>query len=355
MVKNLSIEEKIGQMLMVGIEGTEIDNHVKTLIEKYKISGFILYRKNYKSYEDMLKLIKELKELNSKNKIPLFIAIDQEGGRVNRMPAEIHNLVNANKIASTKNLELIREAGAITGELLQKSGFNLDFAPVLDVLQERTSKAIGDRSYGKNAEDVSRYALEVMKKLQINNIIPVIKHFPGQGAAKSDSHYFLPRIKDIKTEDIKPFENAIENGADIIMVGHMIVKSINKIYPASLSLQMIKKLRLKYNFKGVIMTDDLKMRAIRYVYGTKAALKKAVYAGNDLILFRFGKKTEIKSIQMLIDLVKNGKIKERRIDRSVKRIINIKEKYFFSDTAQIEGCNIIEINKRIDKVNELTK
>ena len=227
----------------------------------------------------------------------------------------------------------------------------MNFSPVLDVLKKQTSDAIGNRSFGTNAEDVSKYGIEIMKQLQRHKIISVIKHFPGQGAAKSDSHFLLPSIKNIEKEDIIPFEKAIENGADAIMVGHMIVKKISRLYPASLSKNMIRKIRLKYNFKGVIITDDLKMRAIRYIYGTKWALKKAIYVGNDLVLFRFKKKDEIDAIESVIQLVKDGKIKERRIDKSVKRILQLKEKYSISDNEEIKGFNIEEINKRIDIVN----
>ena len=138
-----------------------------------------------------------------------------------------------------------------------------------------------------------------------------------------------------------------------MMSGHMIVKNVSRIYPASLSKKMIRKIRLKYNFKGVIITDDLKMRAIRYIYGTKWALKKAIYVGNDLVLFRFKQKEEIDAIENIINLVEKGKIKERRIDKSVKRILDLKQKYGLSDNMQIERCNIEEINNRIDIVNEL--
>ncbi len=354
-MENLTIEEKVGQMLIVGMDGTEITNRIKNLIQKYKVSGIILYRKNFKTCEDMIKLISELKKLNSQNKIPLFIAIDQEGGRVNRMPPEVHNLLSAYRIANTKDLSIIKESGNIIGEMLSKSGYNMVFSPVLDVLRKNTTDALGNRCFGRNAEDVSKYAIEVMKQLQNHNVVSVVKHFPGQGAAKTDSHYLLPSIGKIEEQDIEPFLNAIENGADTIMVGHMIVKNISRLYPASLSKKMIRKIRLKYNFKGVIMTDDLKMRAIKNIYGTKWALKKAILIGNDLILFRFKEKDEKQAIESIIKLVKEGKIKERRIDRSVKRILEIKEKYNINDNEEIEGFNIEEINNRIDIVNQFVE
>lgn len=349
----LSIREKIGQMLIVGLDSNVINDRIKNLIKNYKISGVILYRKNFKNYDDMINLISDLKKLNSENKCPLIIAVDQEGGRVNRMPPEFHNLKSAYNLAKTKDINAIREAGEITGEMLYKSGFNMNFSPVLDILKPETSSAIGNRCFGDNAEDVSKYGIEMMKCLKKHKIIPVIKHFPGQGAAKSDSHYLLPSIKKAKDEDIKPFVNAIKEGADVMMIGHLIVRNISRLYPASLSQNMIKKIRLKYKFRGVVMTDDLKMRAIRYIYGTKWALKKAIEVGNDLILFRFRKKTEIEAIETIIKLVEKGKIKESRIDRSVNRILKLKEKYELNDKAEVERCNIDEINNRIDIVNEI--
>lgn len=355
MLEELSIREKVGQMLIIGLDSNTINERIKNLIVNYKISGVILYRKNFNTYDDMISLIKDLKKLNSNNKIPLFIAVDQEGGRVNRMPPEFHNLLSAYKLASYKNIEIIKEAGDITGEMLEKSGFNMNFSPVLDVLREQTTESIGNRSFGDNAQDVSRYGIEVMKQLQKHNVISVIKHFPGQGRAKLDSHYLLPSINKIDEQDIIPFKNAIENGADFIMVGHLLVKNISRLYPASLSKKMIKKIRLKYKFRGVIVTDDLKMKAIRYIYGTKRALKKAIYVGNDLILFRFNKKDEIEGIETIIKLVEKGKIKQRRIDKSVKRIIALKRKYEIDDNKNIEKCNIQEINDRIDKVNKFEK
>ena len=350
-MEDLTIREKVGQMLMVGLDGNTITDRIKNLILNYKISGVILYRKNFNTYEDMCKLIRDLKELNSVNKFPLFIALDQEGGRVNRMPPEFHNILNAYKLAEKKDIEIIQEAGNVTGEMLYKSGYNMNFSPVLDVLGKTTSEAIGNRCYGNNAKDVSRYGVEIMKQLQKNKVISVVKHFPGQGEAKKDSHYFLPSIKRIKDENIKPFISAIENGADALMVGHLIVKNISRIYPASLSEKMVKRIRLKYNFKGVIMTDDLKMKSVRYIFGPKLSLRRAVLVGNDLILFRFNKRDEITAIENLIRFVEMGKIKEKRIDRSVKRILKLKAKYELDDKKIPEKCNIEAINNRIDYIN----
>ena len=320
-INKLSLEEKIGQMIIVGMDSNHITDRLKNLILNYKIGGIILYRKNFNSYQDLLKLIENIKSLNSKNKLPLFIAVDQEGGRVNRMPPEIKNLPPANVIAETKSLELVIESGDITGKMLKQTGFNMNFAPVLDIKRFNSKHAIGDRCFGTTKEEVCKFGIPTMKKLQENNIISVIKHFPGHGATKKDSHYTLPKIKDItllENNDIKPFEYAISEGADAMMISHMRIKNLTGVYPASLSRKFIKYLRSKYKYNNLIITDDLKMRAVKNIYGAKQCVKKAFEAGNDIIVFRYNQKEEIDAINNIINLAKERKKSQCKIARNYK-------------------------------------
>lgn len=354
-INELSLEEKIGQMIIVGMDSNHITDRLRNLILNYKIGGIILYRKNFNTYPNLLKLIEDIKSLNSKNKLPLFIAVDQEGGRVNRMPKEIKNLPPANVIAETKNIELVVESSDITGKMLKQTGFNMNFAPVLDIKRFNNKHAIGDRCFGTTKEDVCKFGIPTMKKLQENNIISVIKHFPGHGATNKDSHYTLPVINNIETlenNDIKPFEYAISEGADAIMVSHLKVKNITGIYPASLSRNFIKYIRSKYKYNDLLVTDDLKMKAVKFIYGTKFATRKAFEAGNDIIVFRYDQKEEVDVINNIINLAKIGKIRESRINRSVNRIIKIKEKYKLSDTEKSVGIDIQNINDRISRVRK---
>lgn len=356
----LSIEEKIGQMIIVGMETNYITERIKEIIQKYKIGGIILYRKNFSTYNEMLNLIKELKLLNKKNKVPLFIAIDQEGGRVNRMPKEIKNLPSANLIAKTGGKELVKKASNITGEILRKSGYNLNFSPVLDIKRKGDTIVIGDRSYGDDKKEIAKLGITAMNELKNNQVVSVIKHFPGHGATNKDSHYFLPIIqapmKKIESEDMYPFEQAIKNGADAILIGHLIIKNVTGIYPASLSRKFITKyLRKKYRYNGLIITDDLKMRSIKFIYGADLAVKKAFEAGNDIIMFRYNKEEEKRVIEKIITLVKQDKIKESRINKSVKRILKIKEKYQISDDEEIKGIEIDKINDEIQEIRNICK
>lgn len=353
-IKELSLEEKIGQMLIMGLEDKE-QKGIDNIIKKLKIGGIIIYKKNYNNYEQMLGLINNIKEMNVENKIPITISVDQEGGRVNRMPPEILNLKSATKFANSKDVELVKETGNIIGKMLSETGISMDYAPILDIRRFEEKHAIGDRCYGENKEDVEKYAIEVMKKIQQNNVISVVKHFPGHGLTKKDSHFRIPKIKEkielLEKEDMQPFEEAIKNGADAIMVGHLIIKDVDKKYPASLSKKVIQKYLIeKYNYNGLIITDDMKMMAIRLHYNMKKAVKRAILAGNDIVMMGLSYKKVDKIIKYIISQIKKGKISEERINKSVEKILRIKEKYNITD-EKASGFDIDKINEQIEKLN----
>ncbi len=354
-IEELSLEEKMGQLFMVGLEET---NHtgIQEMIQQYKIGGVILYKKNYRTYEEMINLVNHLKEMNQSNAIPLFISIDQEGGRVNRMPSEIENLKSAMQIVNTQDMELVKESGRAIGRMLQETGISMDYAPVLDIKRFEEKHAIGDRCYGEKEEDVSKYGIEVMKEIQNQGVISVIKHFPGHGLTKKDSHFRIPKItqkiEKLEKEDMLPFEKAIKEGADSIMVGHLIIKDIDRRYPASLSKKVIQTHLIdKYQYTGLIMTDDLKMLAIRLHYNMKRAVKKAIEAGNDIVMIGLPYRKVKKIIQYMTKQVQKGKIEIERINQSVEKIQKMKEKYQIQDKI-VEGGKVDQINSTIQKINK---
>ena len=165
-VNELSLEEKIGQMIIIGLDTNITEKLLEKIINKYKVGGVLLYKKNYKNYEEMINLVNKIKELNSKNKIPIFISIDQEGGRVNRIPNEFENLPGATKLVE-KSIEedLVKMSGEITGEMLNKLGIDMNFAPVLDIKRFKDTHAIGDRAYSDDVEKVSKYGIEYTNAL----------------------------------------------------------------------------------------------------------------------------------------------------------------------------------------------
>ena len=354
-INKLEIERKIGQMLIIALEEKQITQKTINIIQKYNIGGIILYRKNYNSYKEMLDLINKLKEINRVNEIPLFISIAQEGGRVNRMPSEILNLESASKISKKGDITLVKESANIIGEMLIKTGINMNYSPVLDIKNFKENHAIGDRCFGKNKEEVSKYGIEFMKELSKRGVLPVEKHFPGHGATIQDSHIMLPIVtkskNDLENEHMEPFKNAIQNGAEAIMVGHILTKDIDKKYPASLSKKTIQEYLIeKFKFKGLIITDDLKMLAVRLRYSLKRAVMLAINSGNNMIMIGAKYKKIEKIIKSISKKVQKGKIDINIINQSVKSIISVKEKYNINDN-KIEGFDIEYINKRIQQLN----
>lgn len=353
-INNLSLEEKIGQMFMVGINSNNIDCLYK-LIEENKVGGVILYKNNYSSYEELLNTVKKVKSANKNNKIPLFISIDQEGGRVNRMPKELSNIKNIYDLVSLDNIKLIRESADVISRMLVESGINMNFAPVLDIDNDSNSNVLFKRCFSNNLDIVSKYGICYMKQMQHNNLISVVKHFPGHGSSVRDSHFFVPYIKnyeEILNKHIIPFEKAIENGCDAIMVGHLVIKNLTKGLPASISKEFIENyLRKRYNYDGLIITDDIKMGSVNLIYKF-VALEKAFSSGSDIILFKYNNGDE-KLINKIVDKVKKGEINISNINKSVDRILTMKEKYKINDNIDCVGCNIERINREINKINSV--
>ena len=303
----------------------------------------------------MLTLINKLKDANKGNKIPLFVAVDEEGGRVNRMPSEIKNLKSINKFSKLEDKKLIKKHSEIISKMLYNTGINMNFAPDLDIDNNSSSKVIKDRCFSDNVDIVKEYGILYMKEMQKNNVISIIKHFPGHGITKKDSHILLPytfNYKEVLNKHILPFKEAIDNGCDGIMISHIVIRKLTQGLPSSLSKKLIKEyLREKLHYDNLVITDDIRMKPVDLLYKS-VSLKKAFTSGADIILFKY-RKEDYKVINKVIKMVKTGKIKEKDIDKSVTRILRIKEKYNISDKKKINGCNIEELNKQIEELNSI--
>ncbi len=353
-IKEMSIEEKIGQMIVVGLEGYTLDDNSKKMIEEHYVSGFILFSKNIENSNQLLNLINSLKEANSKNRIPLFISVDEEGGRVSRMPKEFRKLPTNKKIGKINNSEFSYEIGKILGEELKLFGFNMDFAPVLDINSNPNNPVIGDRSFGTNEKIVSKLGVETMKGIQSKGVVSVIKHFPGHGDTSIDSHIGLPSINNdferLKSFEFIPFVDAIKSGADAVMIAHILLPKIDPDYPSSLSKTIITDiLREDIGFDGVVITDDMTMGAIAKNYEIGDAAVKAVNAGSDIILVAHGFDNGVAVINSIKEAVENGIISEERLDESVYRILSLKQKYNISDDTK-DTIDVEDINNKIDEI-----
>ena len=347
---NPNLRKMIGQKFILGLENNITDEEIKILIHKYKIGGFILYKKNYSDYTSMLKFIKKLKTFNKDNDIPLFISIDQEGGRVDRLPKEVRNTPPAFKLSRSKESDNIKISANLVGNILKKSGINMDFAPVLDIKRFSDGHAIGDRSFGENSNEVIKYGVDYFNHLN-KNVIAVTKHFPGHGAIQKDSHYFLPVVKSLDAfkDDIKPFQEAIKNGCDAIMVGHILIKEVNKFFPIAFDKYFLyNNLRSKLHYNGLLITDELRMRAVYFRYSLMHLIKRAFEGEIDIVLMKYV--NDLNKFDKLYKLYSNNALDQNKLKLSYERIINIKKKYHLNDNTNYEGINISDFNNEVEKL-----
>lgn len=327
-IKKMSLREKISQMLILYYYSDTVDDTLKDVIKISKPGGFILFDQNITSYQKTLDFVKTLQE---NSEIPLFISIDQEGGSVQRFNSlsdySVTKIPSMYNLGITNDEKLSYNVGKVIAEELRTIGVNMTYAPVVDIYSNPDNKVIGKRSFGSNKEIVSKMALALSKGLNDHGVISVYKHFPGHGDTSKDSHYDLPVINKTKEEllnnELVPFVDAIKNGADVIMIGHLSVPKITgDNTPASLSKKVITELlkgELEYN--GLVITDALNMGALTKNYTSSEIYEKAINAGVDMLLMPGGSK---KTIDLIEESVKNGKINEENINKSVKKILEFK-------------------------------
>ena len=334
-LSNMTLDEKIGQMLMIFYRKDTVDNTLRDSLKTVKPGGFILFAENFTSYDQSLEFIKEVK---SSSDIPMIISVDQEGGRVQRIKElsdkEVSIIPAMNYVGKMDDTELTKDIGKVIGEELRVFGINMDFAPVMDVWENKDNTVIGKRSFGDTPEFVSKHALALGEGLKETGIIPVYKHFPGHGNTSVDSHEDLPVVTKTKEEllkdDIIPFMDAIKSGEEVIMIGHLAVPSITgDNTPASLSRKIITDLlKNELGFKGLVITDALNMGALTNNYTQDEVYIKAINAGVDILLMPNGSKDALNTIR---DAVNKGMISEDTINNSVRKILTLKYKYIEDD------------------------
>ncbi|WML33952.1 beta-N-acetylhexosaminidase [Clostridium sp. OS1-26] len=353
-INAMTLDEKIGQMLMVGVDGYTLDSNSRKMIEEYKVGGFIILGQNVQSTNQLLNLVNSLKAANLKNKIPIFVSVDEEGGRVDRMPQELRRYPTNREVGQINNSNLSYSIGNVMAEELKSFGFNMNFAPVLDINSNPNNSVIGNRSFGSTSKIVGKLGVETMKGLQSGNVISVVKHFPGHGDTSVDSHIELPTVSNdlnrLKNFEFIPFDEAIKNKADAVMVSHILLSKIDSSNPASFSKAVITDiLRKQLNFNGVVITDDMAMGAIVKNYNIGEVSVKSVEAGSDIILVSHSYENEVMVINALRNAVGNGVITKERIDESVYRILKLKQKYELKDKA-INSIDVDKINEKINTV-----
>ncbi|PUU89567.1 MAG: beta-N-acetylhexosaminidase, partial [Halanaerobium sp.] len=333
-LENMTLAEQVGQLFLVGFHSQTIDSQIKDLLENYYVGGVIYFTRNIENLEQTQKLSKNLQELalNNGARIPLFIAVDQEGGKVRRIKDLSYFPANQT-LGAAGNQERTRKTAAITARELKGVGVNLNLAPVLDVNNNPNNPVIGERSFGAEPELVAKMGAAYIKGLQSEGIIAAAKHFPGHGDTVTDSHTALPVINHSRARldavELYPFKKAIEVGVEVIMAAHIYFPAIETEagIPATLSKAVLTDLlREELDFRGLIITDDMEMGAITKNFGTVQGAVRSIKAGSDIVLISHSYDLQKEALAAVTAAVKNGEITKKRIKESVKRILKLKVK-----------------------------
>lgn len=328
LLSQMSLEEKIGQMFIVGFTGNTLSSNIEDLIKNKNIGGVILYHYNIDTAEQTTSLISSLQKLSkeSGSDIPLFISVDQEGGVVSRIKFD-----NTYELTGQPDIETAKQAYAIgksRGEELSELGVNMNFSPVLDFAEEEDS-FLYNRVFRGNREFISELASRMVDGYSDSNIIAVVKHFPGHPDNTSDSHNGVPVVDctyDELSSFLSQFINIISNSnLRAIMTAHVLYPNIDADNPATVSRTILTDhLKRDLKYKGIIITDDLEMKSISDVLTPAESAVKAVIAGNDILMFSSTYDSQIEAYDALLIAVQNGQIEEERIDESVIKLLRVK-------------------------------
>jgi len=328
------LRRHVGQLAIIGFDGLAVPSEVKTLAREFDLGGVIFFARNVEAPEQVADLSRESQALASE--LPLWVSVDQEGGRVARLRrpfTEWPPMMTLGRAGAPLNDQLAeRFAKALAAEL-HAVGISLDYTPVLDVLTNPKNPVIGDRALAERAEDVARLGSIIIRTLQAEGIAACGKHFPGHGDTSVDSHFDMPLVEHppdrLEAIELVPFKAAIAAGVASIMTAHILVPALDEERPATLSQAIVDGL-LKHTlgYQGLVLSDDLEMKAISGRYGHSDATIRAIQAGCDAVLMCAPKPEEQgAALEAIIYAVEEGDLSIKRVDDALARNRRVKERF----------------------------
>jgi beta-N-acetylhexosaminidase len=326
-----SIRRDIGQLLIGSLPGTTITPELRSLAREFSLGGVILFARNIEEPEQVAELSRDLQSLASD--LPLWVSVDQEGGRVARLRQPFTEWPPMAVLGRSGSAELASRFAAALAAELKAVGITLDYAPVLDIHTNPKNPVIGDRALAEDAESVARLGAAIVRGLQDNGVAACGKHFPGHGDTSVDSHLELPLVEHppdrIRRVECVPFREAIRADVAFIMTAHVLVPSLDEARPATLSPRIVQAiLREELGFDGVILSDDLEMKAVANAYAVPDAAVQALEAGCDGVLICSGNvETQAATLEALVHAVEQEQIRYKRLDDMHKRLRRVKERF----------------------------
>jgi beta-N-acetylhexosaminidase len=361
---NLSLEQKVGQLFFIGVPGPAIDEATKKLLDKISPGGVCLFARNIREAAQTRGLLDAIGERSA---IKPFLSLDQEGGLVDRLRRIITPMPAANHF---RDAETAGRFGMIIAETVRVLGFNMDFAPVVDVItkeRETVTNGLFSRAFGTSAEEAAQFAGAFIESLQDGGCVGCVKHFPGLGASEADSHEELPEVRiseeELRDTDLIPYQRLFErNLIHCIMVGHALFPNTDlqdeaqngKLLPSSLSRKVIDGLlRAELQFDGLIITDDLEMEAIVKNFGIGDACVMAINAGADMLAICADGGRINEGYDAVLKAVESGEISKERLNKSLERIAAVKS--LLNEPLPFNSQRLAELSDSVARLNDELK
>ena len=328
----MTLRDQVGQLFMIGFEGTELSQDFIVWLQEFRPGGVMLFTRNLMDPIQVADLTNSL-QANAPHS-PFLIAIDQEGGRVSRLPTGFTIFPPAAHIGACGSSDLAYRAAAITATELRAVGINMNMAPVLDINTNPSNPIIGDRAFGENSDLVCTMGAATLAGLQEHGVIACGKHFPGHGETRTDSHKELPVVtlsrERLEEVELRTFRHAIGCGLDTMMSAHVRFSAFDDKVPATLSpIIMTDLLRGQLGFSGVIISDDLEMHAISDHATMGEAAVQSLQAGIDLLLLCQRQDRQTEAIEAVERALEGGSLSMKQVDASLSRIEDLKKRYLF--------------------------
>lgn len=336
----MALRKMIGQMFIVGVKAAELSAEERSLFKETTPGGFILYKHNLSHPEQIVALCRSLWDLGAEH--PPFIAVDEEGGRVHRLPPPFTHFPAAAVIGRTNDADLAYRIARATAAELTMAGINLNLAPVLDVDSNPQNPIIGDRSFGRDPQQVIGFSEAMIAGSRDGGIIPCGKHFPGHGDTVEDSHEALPVIQrslaGLQALELPPFVHACRKNIESLMTAHVLYGALDAKHPATLSRKIVTGLlRQKLAYEGVVFSDDLEMKAISDNYGDEQAAILCVRAGVDVLLYGHDFGRAVRAFEFIASEATRSRDFRTRLEASYRRTARLKRRFLRTFTGVMDN------------------
>ena len=326
------MHQQIGQQIIVGLKGLQLEKDEADFIVKNNIGGVILFARNVESPEQIRHLVLDLQALRTRmpERAPLFVSIDMEGGRVHRLKPPFTKWPALNTVGKIDSTSVAFRFAQAMGDELRSVGINLDYAPCIDVFTNPQNTVIGDRALASSAETVARLGSAMVRGYIKSGIIPCAKHFPGHGNTLVDSHIDLPieqrSLAELESVEFEPFKKAIRARLDLIMVAHIKYSKIDPEWPASLSEIFLRKiLRDQLRYRGLVITDDLDMGALKNNYPKPLIAVRALQAGCNVLLYCNETDSPPTAIEAITKAIADKQLDDAIVSDNYRRVLELKK------------------------------